>query len=157
MAARKKVRYISILAENHSGVLLRLAGLIRRRGHNINALTVGETQKGGISYITVAISPTESIAALMQQIEKQLVVVAVHELTENEVRESMTIHGVMDARTAKAIARSVPNGTLQTGEKSYTIFGFGSPMHISSALKTLRPSIKKFRVTRSGPSGLPII
>mgnify|MGYP000488435129 CR=1 FL=1 len=34
----------SILVENSSGVLSRVAGLFSRRGYNIDSLTVGETQ-----------------------------------------------------------------------------------------------------------------
>ena len=34
---------LSLLVENTSGVLSRVAGLFSRRGYNIDSLTVGET------------------------------------------------------------------------------------------------------------------
>ena len=33
---------ISLLVENHAGVLSRIAGLFSRRGYNIDSLSVGE-------------------------------------------------------------------------------------------------------------------
>ena len=42
---------LSILVDNTSGVLSRVAGLFSRRGYNIDSLTVGETQNPAISRI----------------------------------------------------------------------------------------------------------
>ncbi|NLC54038.1 MAG: acetolactate synthase small subunit [Firmicutes bacterium] len=35
---------LSVLVENQSGVLSRVAGLFSRRGYNIDSLSVGETE-----------------------------------------------------------------------------------------------------------------
>ena len=40
---------ISILVENHAGVLARVAGLFARRGFNIDSLAVGVTEDEKIS------------------------------------------------------------------------------------------------------------
>ena len=40
---------ISVLVENHSGVLSRISGLFSRRGFNIESLAVGPTQDPAIS------------------------------------------------------------------------------------------------------------
>ena len=43
-------RYVlSVLVENHAGVLSRVSGLFSRRGYNIDSLTVGETYNPGQS------------------------------------------------------------------------------------------------------------
>ena len=34
---------LSVMVNNHFGVLTRISGLFARRGYNINSLTVGET------------------------------------------------------------------------------------------------------------------
>ena len=60
---------LSILVENTSGVLSRVAGLFSRRGYNIDSLTVGETQDPGISRMTVMASGDNQI---LEQIGKQL-------------------------------------------------------------------------------------
>ena len=44
---------LSILVNNTSGVLSRVAGLFSRRGYNIDSLTVGETENPAFSRMTV--------------------------------------------------------------------------------------------------------
>ncbi len=60
---------ISILVENHAGVLARIAGLFARRAFNIDSLAVGVTSDPSISRITIVADGDEHTA---QQIEKQL-------------------------------------------------------------------------------------
>ena len=63
-------RYVlSVLVENHPGVLSRIAGLFSRRGYNITSLTVGETENKDISRMTIEIYGDEYI---LEQIKKQL-------------------------------------------------------------------------------------
>lgn len=59
----------SILVDNTSGVLSRIAGLFSRRGYNIDSLTVGETADPRYSRVTVVARGDEII---LEQIEKQL-------------------------------------------------------------------------------------
>lgn len=44
---------LSILVDNHFGVLTKVTGLFGRRGYNIKALSVGETEDPSVSRITV--------------------------------------------------------------------------------------------------------
>lgn len=60
---------ISVLVENHSGVLSRVSGLFSRRGYNIDSLTVGVTENPDLSRMTIVVRGDESI---LEQIEKQL-------------------------------------------------------------------------------------
>lgn len=60
---------LSILVDNTSGVLSRVAGLFSRRGYNIDSLTVGETENPLFSRMTVAVTGDDQI---LEQIEKQL-------------------------------------------------------------------------------------
>src|ERR1700733_12477112 len=46
---------LSILVENKSGVLTRIAGLFARRGFNIDTLTVGPTDDDQISRVTLTV------------------------------------------------------------------------------------------------------
>lgn len=62
-------RVFSLLVENESGVLSRVAGLFSRRGYNIASLSVGETELPGISRMTIVTSGEEEV---LEQIEKQL-------------------------------------------------------------------------------------
>ena len=76
---------ISILVENHAGVLARVAGLFARRGFNIDSLAVGITEDEKISRITIIADGT---AYTLEQIEKQLnkliPVIKVKRLNEGE-------------------------------------------------------------------------
>ncbi len=60
---------LSLLVENTSGVLSRVAGLFSRRGYNITSLTVGETADPAYSRMTVVAEGDEQI---LEQIKKQL-------------------------------------------------------------------------------------
>ena len=60
---------ISVLVENHSGVLSRISGLFSRRGFNIESLAVGPTHDPTISRITIVADGDEHT---VEQIEKQL-------------------------------------------------------------------------------------
>lgn len=60
---------ISILVENHAGVLSRISGLFARRAFNIDSLAVGVTDDTTISRITIVVEGTEHT---VEQVEKQL-------------------------------------------------------------------------------------
>ncbi len=48
-----------VLVEDHPGVLTRVSGLIRRRGFNIDSITVGHTETAGVSRMTIAVEADE--------------------------------------------------------------------------------------------------
>jgi acetolactate synthase-1/3 small subunit len=60
---------ISLLVENHQGVLARIAGLFSGRGYNLESLTVGVTTDPTISRITLVCTGDDNI---IEQIKKQL-------------------------------------------------------------------------------------
>ena len=60
---------ISVLVENHSGVLSRISGLFSRRGFNIESLAVGPTNDPTMSRITIIADGNDHT---VEQIEKQL-------------------------------------------------------------------------------------
>ena len=65
----KKKRIYSVLVENRSGVLCKVAGLFSRRCFNIDSLAVGETDDPTVSCMTIVSSGDERT---IEQIEKQL-------------------------------------------------------------------------------------
>lgn len=62
-------KIFSVLVENRSGVLCKVAGLFSRRCFNIDSLAVGETEEKDVSVMTIVSSGDERT---MEQIEKQL-------------------------------------------------------------------------------------
>ncbi len=59
----------SVLVENRSGVLCKVAGLFSRRSFNIDSLAVGETDDSAVSCMTIVSSGDKRT---IEQIEKQL-------------------------------------------------------------------------------------
>lgn len=60
---------LSVLVENHAGVLSKVTALFSRRGFNIHSLAVGVTCDESISRITIEVSGDENI---VEQVSKQL-------------------------------------------------------------------------------------
>ncbi len=67
MTKMKKI--YSVLVENRSGVLCKVAGLFSRRCFNIDSLAVGETEDSSVSRMTIVSSGDQRT---IEQIEKQL-------------------------------------------------------------------------------------
>ena len=78
---------ISVLVENHSGVLSRVSGLFSRRGYNIDSLTVGVTENPELSRMTIVVRGDEYI--LEKQLAKLIEVVSIKHCDPSEtvVRE----------------------------------------------------------------------
>lgn len=92
---------ISILVENHAGVLSRISGLFSRRDFNIDSLAVGITDDPTVSRITIIVSGD---AYTVEQVEKQLNklidVIKLKRLLPNETisRELMLVKVSSDAK-----------------------------------------------------------
>lgn len=78
-----KQRIISFIVSNQPGVLSRVAGLISRRGFNIDSLTVGVTHDESLSRITIVMRADEQITQqVIKQINKLIDVKQVKEIPE---------------------------------------------------------------------------
>lgn len=64
-----KKQVFSILVNNNTGLLSRVAGLFSRRGYNIDSITSGTTMNKSLTLITVVASGDTQV---LSQIEKQL-------------------------------------------------------------------------------------
>ncbi len=60
---------LAVTVENRPGVLTRVTTLIRRRGYNIESLTVGTTEDLGISRMTIVVEGDDTV---IEQVSKQL-------------------------------------------------------------------------------------
>lgn len=60
---------LSVTVENKPGVLTRVATLFRRRGYNIESLTVGATENPSISRMTIVVEGDDRV---IEQVTKQL-------------------------------------------------------------------------------------
>ena len=62
---------LSILMQNESGALVRVAGLFAARGYNIDTLTVGPTHDPAVSRLILSLQCDEAgLAQIVQQTRK---------------------------------------------------------------------------------------
>lgn len=81
MAEEKLV--LSVLVDNVSGVLQRVASLFSRRGYNISSLTVSETEDCAFSRMTIEINTEpENVRQIKSQLLKLEIVKKVAQLTD---------------------------------------------------------------------------
>ncbi len=101
---------LSILVENQSGVLARVANLFARRGFNIESLAVGTTHNPEISRITVSITADEEqTAQIVKQLHKLPVVLKVKRLEKDAhfSRELVFIKVTCDSVTRTSVLQIV--------------------------------------------------
>ena len=93
---------LSLLVEDKPGLLTRVAGLVARRGFNIESLAVGTSEIEGLSRITVVVSvegaPLEQVT---KQLNKLINVIKIVELEPDQAvqRDHMLIKVKTDAST----------------------------------------------------------
>src|SRR6266581_7435936 len=76
---------LSILVENKSGVLTRIAGLFARRGFNIDTLTVGPTEDEQVSRVTLTVDGAlHPIDQVTKQLHKLVNVLKIRDLEPSE-------------------------------------------------------------------------
>ena len=85
---------LSVLVENESGVLTRIAGLFARRGFNIESLSVAPTEQENLSRVTMVVpGDNRTIEQLTKQLYKLINVRKVQDVTTvpNVSRELMLL------------------------------------------------------------------
>ena len=73
---------LSVVVEDESGVLTRIAGLFARRGFNIESLAVGQAEQIGISRITMVVAgDNRTIEQITKHLYKLINVLKVQDIT----------------------------------------------------------------------------
>ena len=79
---------ISVLVENHFGVLARVSALFSARSYNIDSLCVGETEDPSISRMTVVVRGDDMVIdQIMKQLNKLVDTIEVVDLTKEDFVE----------------------------------------------------------------------
>ena len=150
---------LSILVDNSSGVLSRVAGLFSRRGYNIDSLTVGTTQDPKYSRMTVAVSGDNDV---LDQIQKQLLKLTdVREVFElpNEAsvcRELILVNvfaSEKDRQTIIAIADIFRAKIVDVSKESMIMELTGNQIKLN-AFTELLDGFKITEIARTGLTGL---
>ena len=76
---------LSVLVNNHMGVLSRVSGLFSRRGYNIESISVGVTEDKTISRMTIIVECEDDIYhQIKNQLAKLMDVIKLEEYLEDE-------------------------------------------------------------------------
>lgn len=150
---------ISLLLENESGALSRVAGLFSARGYNIESLTVAPTHDHSLSRMTIVTSGTDEIVEqITKQLNKLVDVVRLSDLTEStHVERELLLIKVRAEGTGREEIRSLVDifrgQIVDVTDKSYIIQLAGDGQKIDAFMNALGEHTI-LEVARSGATGI---
>ncbi len=136
---------ISVLVENHFGVLTRVAGLFSARGFNIDSLAVGETEDPTVSRMTIVAKGDERILEqIIKQLEKLIDVIKVVDITDADIIDRelviVKVRTTADSRTdITQIVNTFRAKILDVKPDSMTVEVTGSESKIDAMVELLKP------------------
>jgi acetolactate synthase-1/3 small subunit len=99
-----KLSTIAFLVENKPGVLFKVANLFRRRGYNIESISVGPVQNPELSRMTVSVKANSRILnQIVEQLDKMVEVIKVKRL--DPMRTVMREMALVKLDTSDPMAR----------------------------------------------------
>jgi acetolactate synthase-1/3 small subunit len=151
---------ISLLMENESGALSRVAGLFSARGYNIESLTVAPTEDPSLSRMTIVTRGSEEIIEqITKQLNKLVDVVKLADITEagHLERELMLIKVRADSHTlrdeTKRVTEIFRGNILDVSDDTYTIELTGSGDKLDAFINALNTKCI-IETVRSGATGI---
>ena len=150
---------ISMLVENESGALSRIAGLFSARGYNIESLTVAPTNDPSLSRMTLVTSGNEDIVEqIKKQLNKLIDVVKLQDLAEGEhiEREMMLIKlkaAGANREELKRLADIFRAKVIDVTDLSYVVELTGASKKLDAFIQAV-PEGLITEVVRSGPTGI---
>lgn len=156
---------ISVLLENESGALSRVAGLFSARGYNIESLTVAPTHDSTLSRMTiVTIGDDRKIDQIEKQLNKLVDVVALQDITvDTHLEREVMLAKIMAAADQKEELDRVVDafkGSLipcsnvgDDGASQFVVELSGSSEKIDELIKALS-TMQIVEIARSGVTGL---
>ena len=111
MEKQEKTTVIAALVENKPGVLHSISNMFRRRGYNIESITVGHTEQKDVARMTITVSGDEkTIEQITKQMNKLIEVIKVNQLEPEAIvtRELALVKiNVPDVKTRSDIINCV--------------------------------------------------
>ncbi len=81
-----------VLVEDKPGVMMRISGLFTRRHFNIETISVGHTEKEGISRITLtALGDMREVEQVMKQLNKLIDVLKVTRMEDDSINRELAL------------------------------------------------------------------
>ena len=152
---------ISTIVENKPGVLFRASNMFRRRGFNIESITVGPIEQPGLSKMTIVVNGNEdTVEQLVKQLAKLIDVIKIVRLEPRSsvVRELALIKvNAPDQRTRADLMNYVHifrGKVVDVGDGTLTIEVTGNPDKIDAFIKIVSTfGIRD--ISRTGVTAIP--
>jgi len=148
---------LSILLQNETGALSRVASMFSTRGFNIESLSVAPTNDELVSRLTLVTSGTEDvIGQISKQLGKLVDVVAIADRTgvNHLERELGLVKFAVDSAATEPFHRLVANygaRILDDHPEHFTIEVTGNERQVDTFLAAIPPGVRVLSVVRSGP------
>ena len=152
-------RIYSVLVENRSGVLCKVAGLFWRRCFNIDSLAVGETEDKNVSnMVIVSTGDRRTLEQIEKQLNKKLDVIKVKTCDETESinRELMLVKVRYNRTNRKDIMENCDIMGAKIVDMSKTMMTIqmcDTPERVQIFLDTLR-TVSIIEIARTGTLAL---
>ncbi|MBQ8987116.1 MAG: acetolactate synthase small subunit [Lachnospiraceae bacterium] len=152
-------RIYSVLVENRSGVLCKVAGLFWRRCFNIDSLAVGETEDKNVSNMVIVSSgDRRTLEQIEKQLNKKLDVIKVKTFDETESinRELMLVKVRYNRSNRKDIMENcgiMDAKIVDMSKTMMTIQMCDTPERVQIFLDTLR-TVSIIEIARTGTLAL---
>lgn len=136
---------ISVLVENHFGVLARVSSLFSARGYNIDSLCVGETEDPKVSRMTVVVRGDDRVLAQIEkQLKKLVEVIDVIDLTGmSHVSRELVMVKIAATGAKRTEILEVANifraKVCDIGEEFVTVEATGSEEKVTAFIDMMRP------------------
>ena len=150
----------SVLVENRSGVLSKIAGLFARRSFNIDSLAVGETDYEDVSCMTIVSSGDErTIEQIEKQLNKKLDVIKIKTFDEADSipRELMLVkvkYNKSNRGEIMEIAQAMKADIVDMSKKEMMLQICARPCKIKTLIELLS-GISIVEIARTGTLALP--
>lgn len=150
---------LSLLVNNTTGLLTRIAGLFSRRGYNIESITAGVTADPRYTRITiVSTGDKETLEQIEKQLSKQEDVLDIKELVPGKsvLRELMLIKvraASADRQAINAIASIFRATVVDVGKESLTVMMTGDQSKLDAMINLLE-DYEILELARTGITGL---
>ncbi|MBP1761582.1 MAG: Acetolactate synthase small subunit [Firmicutes bacterium] len=136
---------LSVTVENRPGVLTKVATLFRRRGYNIDSLTVGRTESSDISRMTIVVEGDDRIIEqVSKQLHKLVEVIKIIDITQDKaVERELSLIKVRADNTVRAEIVQIVDifraRIVDIGKNSLIIEVTGDENKIDAIEDSLRP------------------
>ncbi|UOQ43297.1 acetolactate synthase small subunit [Halobacillus salinarum] len=139
-------RIVTAMVHNRSGVLNRVTGLLAKRQFNIESISVGRTEKEGVSKMTfvVEVEDERKLEQLTKQLNKQIDVLKVSDITDKaivarELAMIKVISGPQVRSEIQGIIEPFRATVIDVSKESMTVQVTGASDKVDAIIELLRP------------------